>query len=488
MIPAILDHLWQSTLVALAAGLLAAAFRKAAASVRFGLWLAASLKFLVPFAALQALGGWLAPALGPPAAPAPEAVLVERAAAPFSQAYAAPAIQAGGLDPFAILTALWALGCGAVLVVWVIRLARIRRVVRSSTPLAWPAPMPVLASSAMLEPGLVGLWRPVLVVPVTLSDHLAKAEIGAIVAHESCHLRRRDNLIATVHMLVEALFWFHPLVWWIGARLIEERERACDEAVVRSGHDRAAYARSLVECCRLYLRLPLPCVAGAAGPSLKTRVRAIMTQPPSPPLTPLTRSLLVCIGLCVFATPVTAGLLASPAGRQTAARAVAIVAGVAPALGGAAADPAPAAGLRPVARQTATRTLATRTEATPMPNAVMEQAASPDTTAEPSAAQPAPRAATAPVAQVEVKAPILAAALDPVPAKVQAALPTIRIADKDDPQRVVCRSEAVTGSRFLRRVCMTQAQWTDLQLRLDDFQRHYQASMTDQPNYPAIYY
>ena len=47
MTPAILDHLWQSTLVVLAAGLLVLALRKAPAGVRHGLWMAASLKFLV---------------------------------------------------------------------------------------------------------------------------------------------------------------------------------------------------------------------------------------------------------------------------------------------------------------------------------------------------------------------------------------------------------------------------------------------------------
>ena len=45
-------------------------------------------------------------------------------------------------------------------------------------------------------------------------------------------MRRRDNLTAAMHMLVEALFWFHQLVWWIGARLVATREQACDEHVV----------------------------------------------------------------------------------------------------------------------------------------------------------------------------------------------------------------------------------------------------------------
>ena len=231
----------------------------------------------------------------------------------------------------------------AVLVRWAMRWARVRAVVRAASPLSWPAAMPVLTSPSLLEPGLVGLWRPVLVVPETLPDHLSRPEIAAIVAHEACHLRRRDNLTAAVHMLVEALVWFHPLVWWIGARLIEERERACDEAVVQGGHDPAAYARSLVESCRLYLQSPLSCVAGASGSNLKRRVETIMTVPPSPPLSLPGKALLAAAGACAFASPVAAGWLASPAGHAVAARAAVVAARYAPArIGAGAFDPASA--------------------------------------------------------------------------------------------------------------------------------------------------
>ena len=52
----IANHLWQSTLFAGAAGLLTLALRKNPARVRHWVWVAASLKFLVPFSVLIALG------------------------------------------------------------------------------------------------------------------------------------------------------------------------------------------------------------------------------------------------------------------------------------------------------------------------------------------------------------------------------------------------------------------------------------------------
>jgi beta-lactamase regulating signal transducer with metallopeptidase domain len=351
MISAILDHLWQSTLLALGVGLLALSLRKAAAGVRYGLWFAASLKFLVPFAALAALGRLLAPAGLAPAGAAPEAALIKAAARPLAQfPFAHAAILQAPLSPAAapapapsplaqasipapapvhldlglIFLTIWALGAAAVLIAWAIRWARVGRIVRAARPLDWPAPMPVKASASLMEPGLVGFFRPVLVVPETLPGRLAKSEVDAILAHEISHLHRRDNITAALHMLVEALFWFHPMVWWIGGRMIAEREQACDEAVVKAGHDRAAYARSLVESCRLYLQSPLSCVAGASGSDLKARVEAIMTAPPSSPLSPLKKALLLAAGACAVATPVTAGLLTTPEGRKAVARARAI--------------------------------------------------------------------------------------------------------------------------------------------------------------------
>jgi beta-lactamase regulating signal transducer with metallopeptidase domain len=59
------------------------------------------------------------------------------------------------------------------------------------------------------------------------------------------HVRRHDNLTAALHMLVEAVFWFHPLVWWMERHMVEERERACDEAVVELGGRPEAYAESV---------------------------------------------------------------------------------------------------------------------------------------------------------------------------------------------------------------------------------------------------
>ena len=72
-------------------------------------------------------------------------------------------------------------------------------------------------------------------------------------------------------MLVEALFWFYPMVWLIGARLIVERERACDESVLARGHDREVYAGGILKVYKFCLQSPLACSVGMSGGNLGHR-------------------------------------------------------------------------------------------------------------------------------------------------------------------------------------------------------------------------
>jgi beta-lactamase regulating signal transducer with metallopeptidase domain len=131
-----------------------------------------------------------------------------------------------------------------------------------------------------MEPGVVGLWHPVILVPSGIEDDLTPRQLAAVLTHERCHIRRRDNATAAVHMIAEAVFWFYPLVWWIGARLVDERERACDQEVLRTCGEPQAYAEGIVNVCKRCVASPLACMAGMSGSNLKNRIRDIMTKPP----------------------------------------------------------------------------------------------------------------------------------------------------------------------------------------------------------------
>ena len=209
--------------------------------------------------------------------------------------------------------------------VWCVRWSRISRATREAVPLregrevealrriecitGMQQRIELLSSRAPLEPGIFGIAQPVLVWPEGISERLDDAHLEAILAHELWHVRRRDNLVATMHMVVEAIFWFHPLVWWLGARLVEERERACDEEVLESGSDRHVYAESILKVCEFCVESPLDCVSGVTGADLKNRIVRIMTESVARRLDFRRKLMLGAAGLIAVAAPVVFGLV-----------------------------------------------------------------------------------------------------------------------------------------------------------------------------------
>jgi beta-lactamase regulating signal transducer with metallopeptidase domain len=307
----LLDHLWQSTLFAGAAALLTLTLTRNGAGLRFWLWFAASVKFLVPFAALAALGEYLSrffPAALPPSILAIQPV-AERLSAP-AQLLAARHSQSADLA--SLFLGLWLLGVAAVLGLRLVRGLRLRAVIAEARDLMVPGPVRVKASSSLLEPGLVGILKPVVLLPDGLMARLSEQERDSILAHELGHLSRGDNVTAAIHMAVETLFWFWPPVWLIGARLIAERERACDENVLAQGHDPEVYAGSILKVCKFCIQSPLACAPGASGADLAGRVRLIMTGEAALDLSAGKRLLLAGAAALALGLPVMAGFLASP--------------------------------------------------------------------------------------------------------------------------------------------------------------------------------
>jgi len=74
------------------------------------------------------------------------------------------------------------------------------------------------------------------------------------------------------------LFWFHPLVWWLGRRLMNERERACDEAVLAAGHDPRVFAEGILNVCRFTIRPPQACASALSGANLRIRIETILAN------------------------------------------------------------------------------------------------------------------------------------------------------------------------------------------------------------------
>jgi bla regulator protein blaR1 len=312
----ILNHLWESTLFAMLVWLLTLALRHYHAAIRQALWLIASLKFLIPFSLFTALGAWLAPATPRVEALSGWTSMLETVARPVPEAAAASPLMM-------TVVAIWGLGCAALIVRWCAQFYRVQTLIRLASPAGEAVDrqdrrIPVLITSDAVEPSLVGIIRPALLLPAQVRDRLSRNELTAVIAHELVHLRRRDNLTASLHRIVETLFWFHPLVWWIGARLIEERERACDEAVVAEGHDAATYAGSILNVCELGLARLMPEAAGISGGQLNRRIEGIMRSHAMIKLGNPAKLLLTGLAIAVLAVPVIGGALGSAAGSAFA--------------------------------------------------------------------------------------------------------------------------------------------------------------------------
>lgn len=249
-------------------------------------------------------------------------IAVERAAAAVPQA--APMLvdamlEAASEDDAAVTDASWlrtvavawlaAYGAGVMLAAARLLLARraLRRLVASSQRLDafelaghagfagnagiagivdLPAlPVAVYETDAAVSPMLIGLARPVLLVPRSLRT-FAPDQQRLIVAHELTHWRRRDPLLLHASVILQALFWFNPALRALGRRLHWAQELGCDRAVLdgRAQGQRQQYAAALVAQLKLQHAVPGAATlafGGAAHDSMSARIRLIRHEAPA---------------------------------------------------------------------------------------------------------------------------------------------------------------------------------------------------------------
>jgi beta-lactamase regulating signal transducer with metallopeptidase domain len=143
---------------------------------------------------------------------------------------------------------------------------------------------PALAyCTKITTPVVVGLIRPTILLPLSLSSELSPIQIESILAHELAHIRRLDPALIILQRLIEAALFFHPAVWLISRQLDLQRERACDELVVKSGHNHLEYASALLRLAERAIcnSTSSTQLAAAANPSqLRSRILALLGQSP----------------------------------------------------------------------------------------------------------------------------------------------------------------------------------------------------------------
>jgi len=156
---------------------------------------------------------------------------------------------------------LWALGASVTLGRLAAGFWRLRRLRRSCTPIAaaildpavrktldavGAAAITIASSESVRVPAAIGFGKPTIILPAWALRELPSEDLNVILLHEFAHLRRGDDWTNLIQKIVRALFFFHPVVWWIESRLSVEREMACDDVVLAETANPHRYATCLV--------------------------------------------------------------------------------------------------------------------------------------------------------------------------------------------------------------------------------------------------
>ncbi|HTV01380.1 MAG TPA: M56 family metallopeptidase [Luteitalea sp.] len=136
-------------------------------------------------------------------------------------------------------------------------------------------------SSAIDAPAAVGIRVPTILLPAHFLDRLPVDSLGPILSHELAHVARHDYRANLTQSLGEAVLFHSPATWWIGHRIRDAREFACDDRAVAAAGDRTRYVEALTLLAGLGAAAAPQPVVGMAGPRLITRVRRLLEGEPT---------------------------------------------------------------------------------------------------------------------------------------------------------------------------------------------------------------
>lgn len=190
------------------------------------------------------------------------------------------------------LVAAWIFGVVVIAMRSLWHWRRLARLVRHAIPLPqWETklasmcrrfgllrPVRLLASANVATPMLIGLLKPIILLPLSMLSGFSAHQIELIIAHELGHVRRWDYLANLVQVLIETVLFYHPVVHWISRDVRNARENCCDDLVLSLAKgNRITYARALADLEELRHDLDVVAPAlGASGGILLARIRRIV--------------------------------------------------------------------------------------------------------------------------------------------------------------------------------------------------------------------
>jgi bla regulator protein blaR1 len=323
---------WQIVLLVLVLHVLTRLFQRRSAVFLHALWMLVLIRLVVPpdFAFPTGWAWWLGPVESPDAYVATDlqteepALMVDGGRAARAVDSTVPIISYGLL-----LMLAWGAVAATLLGVLMLGSLRVRCWVRQARPVEHPGllaqleecrkqlgirrPVALKNSESCVTPLVVGIRRPVILLPEAVLYRLEPDEVKAVLVHELNHIARHDALINLLQGLLTIVYFFHPLVWWANRRIRELREDACDELTVAAlGGRRKAYGSALVKVTEMlgYAAPPLSLGIMESKSPAKQRLERILD-----PNLPSGRSL----GWHSLAAVALAGAVLLPGGFRTTA-------------------------------------------------------------------------------------------------------------------------------------------------------------------------
>ncbi|MAG55719.1 MAG: hypothetical protein CMJ83_05465 [Planctomycetes bacterium] len=307
--------LWIGALVALGASLVARSVRRARPEVRYVAALAGFVAFAISpvFIFAWVLSDDMHPTAGVVHAPipfAPGESAVRPGPAGTAASFPAASAEAGGAASDGVaqvvgwLPWFWMVGAGLAFALVATGVLGSRRLSGGGTlvekgPLARALAsarkllgvtrtVRVATSDGVGGPVVVGIFKPIVLLPASALSGLTPEAVEMILLHELAHVRRLDNLVNLLQRIVESALFFHPAVWVLSRRVRREREHCCDAVVLRHRREPHAYVRTLLTLCDVTSdRRAASMAAAMAGHDVVERVRRILNQEPSNmPLSP----------------------------------------------------------------------------------------------------------------------------------------------------------------------------------------------------------
>lgn len=152
----------------------------------------------------------------------------------------------------------------------------------------------LLESAIAKAPMTFGHFKPVILIPLGMLASLPPDQVEALLLHELAHIHRHDFLINLLVGVLETLLFYHPAIWWLGARLRELREECCDDLVVAQGTSRFTYAESLLAISQPS-KIQLAMNAKSQSSHFSVRIRRLLLPETLPQLPRPAISVLVAI-------------------------------------------------------------------------------------------------------------------------------------------------------------------------------------------------